>query len=248
MTRVPSCITAVVPLSLALLAAAPAQAQALPSGGVEIATDENRRGLSWSEGRISPAADISVALSGFDLSGRVVATRESDRHAGAKAVADIELGRSFRAGGFELRGHVTGHFFVDARGDMDYYEVGGSGGYTLGPVQARAGLVYAPDQDAIGGDNLYAFADARAGIPATPFSVSARVGRSMGDGGDARAARLRPTGSYTDWQIGVERSLLGLTLGIDYVGTNIDDRAGTSPFADARHAGDRVIGRARLSF
>ncbi|AJP70641.1 TorF family putative porin [Sphingomonas hengshuiensis] len=235
--------------ALLLLAAAPAHGQALPSGGVEIATDESRRGISWSQGRIAPSADVSVTLAGFDLSGRAADTRGSVRHGGAKAVADIELGHSVRTGGWDFRGHATGHFFVDARGRMDYWELGGSGAYTLGPVQARAGLVYAPDQDAIGGDNLYVYADARAGIPATPFSVSARIGRSTGDsGGDPRAARLRPTGSYTDWQIGVERRLMGLTLGIDYVGTDIDDRAGTSPFADARHAGDRLIGRARLSF
>ncbi|WP_448661908.1 TorF family putative porin [Sphingomonas sp. CJ20] len=235
--------------ALALAAfAAPAHAQSLPSGGVEIATDENRRGLSWSQGRVSPSADLSLGLAGFDLSSRVVDTRDSVRHGEAAAVADLEIGRSFRAGGFELRGHATGHFFIDARGKMDYWELGGSAAYSLGPLRAQAGLVYAPDQNAIGGDNLYLYADARAGIPATPFSVSAGIGRSSGSTDDARAARLRPTGSYSDWHVGIERSLLGFTLGLDYVGTDIDRRAGTSPYADARHAGDRVIGRARLAF
>lgn len=247
MTRLHAALIAAASLGAAL--AAPAWGQTRPTGGVEIATDENRRGLSWSEGRIAPAADLTLTPAGFDLSGRVVATRDSVRHAGAEAVADIELGRSLRTGPIELRGHLTGHLFVDARAGMDYWEFGGTAGSTLGPLQGRVGAVYAPDQDAIGGDNLYLYADARAGIPATAFSVTARVGRSSGSTGpDPRTARLRPTGSYTDWQIGVERSLLGLTLGVDYVGTDIDDRRGGSPFADARHAGDRVIARARLSF
>lgn len=235
----------------ALLPALPAAAQTDGfSAGVEIATDENRRGISWSEGRITPSADLTLGLAGFDLSGRVAAARDSDRHAGAEAVADIEVARSLRTGGFELRGHVTGHLFAGARAGMDYWELGGSGAFSLGPLQLRAGLAYAPDQDAIGGDNLYSYADAIAGIPATPFTLLAGIGRSTGDTGDPRAARLRPAGNYSDWRIGIERSVYPLTIGIDYSGTDIDDRASAapSPYADARHAGDRVVARARLSF
>ncbi|MCI1142685.1 hypothetical protein MOP88_10970 [Sphingomonas sp. WKB10] len=39
----------------ALLAATPAIAQLATSAGVEATTDENRRGISWSEGRASIA-------------------------------------------------------------------------------------------------------------------------------------------------------------------------------------------------
>jgi hypothetical protein len=133
---------------------------------------------------------------------------------------------------------------------MDYWEFGGSGAYTLGPVQTRAGAIYAPAQNAIGGDNLYTFADASAGIPQTSYSVSARVGRSIGNdvSPKERAARLRPLGNYTDWQIGIERSVKGLTLGVDYIGTDIGNRVGASRFADPRHAGERLIARARLWF
>ena len=37
-------------------------------------------------------------------------------------------------------------------------------------------------------------------------------------------------------------------IGIDYVGTDIEEVPGVSQFADLRHSGDRVIGRARISF
>lgn len=231
-----------------ILAATPALAQRV-TGGVEAATDESRRGLSWSEGRIATSADVAVPAGPLEASARVATVRDSVRHDGAEIVADLEVGAATDLGPFRLRGHVTGHVFAGARSRMDYVELGASGSYSLGPLQLGAGAVYAPDQSAIGGSNLYLYASANAGVPTTPLSVSAAIGRSSGETGDSiRAARLRPTGSYSDWRLGLEYSSFPITFGVDYVGTDIADRPGLSPFADARHSGDRVIGRARLSF
>ncbi|HEX8556139.1 MAG TPA: hypothetical protein VF695_15640, partial [Sphingomonas sp.] len=121
----------------AMFAALPAHAQTI-SGGVEAATDESRRGLSWSQGRGAASADAFVPLGAADLSVRAVTLRGSARHADADAVADVELGANREAGPFRLRAHVTGHLFVDARASMDFVEVGGSGSYSLGPVQLDA--------------------------------------------------------------------------------------------------------------
>lgn len=230
------------------LAATPAQAQKL-SGGIEAATDESRRGLSWSEGRIATSADLLVPVGPLEASARVATVRDSVRHDGAEVVGDLELGAVTDLGPFRVRGHVTGHVFAGARSKMDYVELGGSGSYSLGPVQVNAGAVYAPDQSAIGGSNLYLYAGANAGVPMTPLSASASIGRSSGNTDDPiRAARLRPTGTYSDWRIGLEYNSFPITFGIDYVGTDIENRPGLSRFADARHSGDRVIGRARISF
>lgn len=230
------------------LAAAPAHAQSI-SGGVEAASDESRRGLSWSEGRAVASADAQVSLSALDASVRVVSLRDSDRHAGADAVADLELGVGTSAGAFRLRGHVTGHVFTQSREQTDYFELGGSGSYSLGPLQLTAGAVYAPDQSAIGGENLYLYAAANAGIPTTPLSASAAIGHTSGSTDDSlRAARLRPAGDYTDWRLGVEFSQFPFTFGVDYIGTDVDAAASTSPYADLGHTGDRVIARARFSF
>src|SRR3546814_5275108 len=66
-------------------------------------------------------------------------------------------------------------------------------------------LFRAPRQSSIGGDNLYLSASAAMGLPGTPLTVSARIGRSSGDARDpARAARLRPDGTYWDYGIGVD--------------------------------------------
>ncbi|MET3711233.1 hypothetical protein ABIC65_001935 [Sphingomonas trueperi] len=245
--RIPIAVAAFAALALPLAA----RAQVLPkvSGGVELSTDESRRGLSWSENQLSASGDLSAGILGFDASARVAMVRESSRHAGADTVFDLEAGRRFGIGALNLRGFVTGHVFTGAARAMDYVEVGGEGNFSFGPLQLNGGAIYAPDQGPIGGDNLYLHAGAAVGVPSTPFTVSGSIGHTTGSTDDIRAARLRPTGDYTDWRIGVEHVSGPLTLGVDYVGTDIDtNRAVSSPYADLRHSGNRVLGRARLSF
>jgi len=233
-----------------IVAAHPATAQDRPAIGVELDSDENRRGLSWSGGRVSPSADIFATRGALEASGRIVALRESDRHGGAGLVGDLTLGASTLVGPVTLRGRVTGHLFGGAGFDADYVELGGTASYTLGPVQLDVGADYAPSQDAIGGDNLYLHAGAQAGVPGTPWTVLAGVGHSTGQTDNAaRAARLRPGGDYSDWRIGVEHVAGPVTLGLDYVGTDVSERAASAfLLADARHSGDRLVGRVRFSF
>lgn len=240
-----------------LIAAALATSALLPSlaraqsvtVGAEATTDERRRGLSWSDGDPALSVDAAAVLAGFDVSARAVTTRGSARHAGADGVIDLEVARGFDLGAIRLRARAIGHMFVDAAGSQDYVELGGLGSYTLGPVTIDAGATYAPDQRAIGGDNLYLFANARAGIPATPFSVVAGVGRSSGSVDEPlRAARLRPAGSYTDWRVGVSWVRSPLTLAVDYVGNDIDAQRIVSPLGDRANSGDRILGRVRIDF
>lgn len=236
--------------AVAVSAALPAFAQSNLSAGAELSTDERRRGLSWSEGDLSAAANAGASFGMVDLSVRGAMTRESARHGGADGVFDIEVGTDLNRGGtVSVIPYAVMHLFAGARGKMDYAEVGGTARFTLGPVTLDANLAYAPDQDAIGGDNLYVSAGASAGIPATPFTVSGKFGHSSGSTDDARAARLRPAGSYSDWRVGVDYVFAPLTLGVDYVGTDVDRRAIlNSPWADARHTGDKIVGRASIAF
>ncbi|RYY25761.1 MAG: hypothetical protein EOP62_12950 [Sphingomonadales bacterium] len=238
------------PILLTLTAALPAAAQDSRGAGVEIATDEKRRGLSWSDGRMAAAADVYASSGPVEASARLVSTRDSARHGGADMAADLQAGLVTDAGPFRLRGQVTAHLFAGARGRLDYAEVGASGSYSLGPLQIAASAIYAPDQSAIGGDNLYLHLGASAGIPASPFTLSAAIGRSSGSTDDPlRAARLRPLGNYSDWRIGLDYIQTPFTLGVEYVGTDIDTRAfAPSPYADARHSGDRLLARVRIDF
>lgn len=238
-------------VTLACGLATPVSAQVALSGGIEAGSEEIRRGLGWSDGEVTASADVKAELAGFDASARVAALRGSDRHGGADAVADLELGKSFDAAGLRWRGAVTGHVFTGADRPMDYVELGLDARYGIGPLDLGAGAIYAPSQSAIGGDNLYLHADARAGVPAFPVSLSAGIGHTTGGNNGARAARLRPDGDYADWRVGLEYSQFPFTLGVDYVGNSIDKtraRANPSPYADPGHLGDKVVARLRFGF
>lgn len=218
--------------------------------GVEATTDEVRRGLSWSEGRVSASADVHAGFAGLDVGLRLALLRGSDRHANADLVADLTLGKDWNAGLVTVRTEVVGHIFAGADSAMNYGEVGVGARYGIGPLQLGAMAWYAPKQDAIGGDNLHLRATAEAGLPGLPVAVFAAVGHTTGDSRDSFSARLRPAGDYTDWKIGAEFTRYPLTLGVDYVGTDIDtaNMISISPFADLQHASDRVVARLRLSF
>ncbi len=235
----------------ACAAALPASAQVSLGGSVEVATDERRRGISWSDGDLAPAASVTArAPSGFDVGVRVTGTRGDPRHGGADAVADVTGGFAREiGGGLRLDGFVTGHLFAGAAGRMDYVEGGVGASYALGPAEIGVDARYAPDQAAIGGDNLWIGARARVGVPATPFTVNAGVGHSTGSVDDwQRAARLRPGGDYTDWSLGVDHITGPVTVGLLYTGTDLDDRTLASPYANARHAGDKVTARLAVNF
>lgn len=240
-------------MRIALLAAllatvAPAAAQSI-AGGVEATNEEVRRGLGWSQGRASVSADATASVGPLDAGIRVAALRGSSRHAHADAVADLSLAAGWDLGAVRVRATGIGHLFAGADASMDYVELGGSASYTLGPVRASAGALYAPPQDAIGGSNLYLYAGADAGIPGTPLTALALLGRSSGDVDDpVRAQRLRPGGRYMDWRLGVEHRRGRLTLGLDYLGTDVSRRQALGSYADAAHAGDRIVGRARYDF
>ncbi len=227
----------------------PADAQSSPLAGVELSNDEVRRGLSWSEGRAALSADALVLLGPVEVSGRAATTRSSNRHAGADAVIDVALATAWNLGSFQMRTGATGHLFTGARDAMDYAEVGTSASYSYGPAQLTAGVDFAPSQDAIGGSNLYLYANANAGVPGTPFTLVAGLGHTSGTTTDpVQVQRLRPSGSYTNWRLGAEHRRGPLTLAVDYLGTDIGRGGFAGSYADLAHAGDRILGRIRYDF
>ncbi len=227
----------------------PAFAQDARPVTLEVMSEEERRGLSWSEGRAALAGDLSVARGRLDASARVVTLRNSARHAGADAVVDLAVGTGWDLGSVRIRTDATGHAFAGARGRMDYIEAGVSASYAYGPLYATAGVIGAPSQRAIGGSNVHVYASANSGIPGTPLTVLGEIGHSSGSVRDpARVERLRPGGSYTNWRLGLEHRRDRLTIGVDYVGTDVSRSGTIGRFADRRNAGDRIVGRAQFSF
>lgn len=101
----------------------------------------------------------------------------------------------------------------------DYFEPYASVSTTIGPVGATAGVAYAWEQDALGGnDNLYLYTDFSLAVPGTPVTASAHLGYT--DGAFAPPL-LAGTGDDTglDWSLGLTAAVYdGLSVGVSYVG------------------------------
>ncbi|MDO7833799.1 TorF family putative porin [Sphingobium sp. HBC34] len=225
---------------------AAAQYASGPSILIEAASDERRRGLSWSDGDPVLRAAVSLPVAdGFSLDGAVATLRGSGRHGGADAVLDLGISYVKQIGGVRLTADTRYHLFPGACAQgystQDYGEIGAGAEFLIGPASFDLSASYAPRQSAIGGDNLYLATAATAAIPGTPLTLSARIGRSSGHVRDpARAARLRPDGAYWDHGAGMDYIKGRWSAGLHYANSSIDGPG-------RRHAGARLIGRVGLT-
>jgi uncharacterized protein (TIGR02001 family) len=214
--------------AFALLAAAPATAQALPAfdltGEVGLLSDYRFRGLSLSDGdpalrgvlTLSHASGLYTGVRATTLrtgAGRDLGDGEFDLYAGWRG----DLGR-----GFDLDAGITYYAFAGAAGHADQIEPYASIGYLIGPAQFAAGAKYAPSQrGTLDEDRLYLFGQARIDLPGRPIAFTAEAGRQ--DRG-----RL---GAYWTWslggryRIGVGRRA-AIEFGLDYVDTDLPSARG----------------------
>jgi uncharacterized protein (TIGR02001 family) len=201
-----------VPVALVALALLPAAASAADlSGSVGGVSDYRFRGVSRSGG--DPAAQASLYVSGGAWSAGVFASTVDYR--GGDAEIDLSAAWSHDLGLATLTLGGIGYFYPGASGAA----TGEAYGWlqrTLGPVELTLGAHYAPDQPNLATDNLYLFAFARAGIPATPFTIKAGIGRESG----ANAREAGAGGAKTDWQLGADWQLSALRFGVAYVGSD----------------------------
>lgn len=231
-------------LLAALLGAEPAAAQdtAPPAAlrvtaGATLLSDYRFRGLSQTGG--DPAAQASVELdhvSGLyaGASGATIADTGRAPLLGGYGHAEVELhgGYARTLGGLTLDGGLRYETFPEARAGRatDYLEPYASLGYTLGPVAAKVGGAYAwagqrglSDGGDCADDSLYLYAEGALGVPATPLTLKAHVGRSAGAlarlGSDVRDDR------YWDWSLGAEASGGPLKVGVRYVDTDLPSSA-----------------------
>jgi hypothetical protein len=211
------------------------------SATVELASEERRRGLGWSDGDPVVRGTVSIpVVVGLSLEGAAVSLWHSGRHGGADAAVDVGGAYVRQVGGWRLSAEGRYHLFPGAS-HQRYGEVGAGAGFLIGPASIDLSGSYAPRQSAIGGDNLYLAASAVMGLTGTPLTVSARIGRSSGDVRDpVRARRLRPDGAYWDHGISVDYLKGRWFAGLRYADSSIDGRR-------ARHAGASLIGRLGLS-
>jgi hypothetical protein len=229
--------------ALALVLAVIAAPATAASFGVEASTDLRRRGLGWSDGKPAIEAFGSLPLGGgFSLEGAAATLRDSPRHGGADLLVDAALRYTWTSDAWTVSGQVQGLGFIGAS-DQNYANLRATIARTIGPVQLQVATDWAPPQSAIGGSNLYFSGRASAGIPGTPITLGASIGRSSGsDDGSGRSVRLRPGGDYSDFRLDADYIRGAFSLGLSLTATSITQ----TPVI--RDTGTRLLLRASLSF
>jgi uncharacterized protein (TIGR02001 family) len=204
----------------AVLAAAATAAQAEETAPQTGAFD-------WS-GEIGAVSDYrwrGVSLTGNDaaIQGGITVAHESGVYAGAWAAAptrnsgdlevDLYVGDYFSVGGGDLDLSLVGYIYPDLD-DTDY--VNGVATYThpIGPASVRARFEYAPMQDNLADESVYAALEGEFPIAETGFTALATVGWEEG--------YFTLDGEKWDYSLGAQYTKGAVTLALNYVDTDED--------------------------
>lgn len=182
------------------------------SGEINLLSDFRFRGISRSDEDPALQGALTVSAPGGFYAGARGTTLKDvgdfgdvqlDLYAGYNA--DLGLGTTADVG-------LMYFVFPDGDGETDYFEPYASISHQLGPVLGTVGAKYAPEQDAIGGEDLlYLFGEVEAAIPLTPLTLTAQAGRQ-----DAGLL-----GDYWTWSLGARAALGPFNAGIRYVDTDL---------------------------
>lgn len=208
------CALAAIGLAAGVASCLATGAAAGVTGAAAVVSDYRFRGVSLSDRQ--PVIEASVEASTGAWFAGIEAISASHRrgrtHAGRTAEVDVAAGwtRSFGlvTPTLGVIAFVRPGSAVPANGEI-FATLAGA----IGPATLTVGGNYAPPQADARGGNLYLFTKAAVGVPATPLTVHAGIGREAGGfaGGQAKV----------DWSGGVEARVLHfVTLGIDYLGND----------------------------
>lgn len=224
-------------VALLVALATPAAAVEI-DGSAALMTDYRSRGVSLSDRQ--PVADVSVqaSASGWFAGAEAVSTsrpRDLRRDRGTDAEVDLSAGYSRSLGLLTPTAGAIAYVYL--RHGPTQVEVFASLAGSLGPATVTLGANYAPAQAGVAGGNLYTYAKASIGIPLTPVTVKAQVGREAG------AFDLGRT--KIDYSAGVDARFGIATIGAKYVGNDVP--RSVAPFI--RHAAaDTIVGSVTLAF
>jgi uncharacterized protein (TIGR02001 family) len=233
------------------IAAAPAMAEdAVPAetpsiainGGATVVSDYRFRGISQSDRHfavqgtltVTHKSGVYVSVWGSSIDDYVANTGDQEidliagvRHNFGKVTLDGGVLYYYYPGSNSgpFHGHDGGKY------ESDFFEPYLSASGTLGPVTAKLGAAYAPNQHAIRwnhsrDDNLYLYGELSGAIPGTGFTLTSHLGHSSG-----RSALTYGQKGYWDWNVGASYTWKALTFGLSYVDTSFK-KHGYSDLAD----------------
>jgi uncharacterized protein (TIGR02001 family) len=179
------------------------------SATATVVSDYRFRGVSESGRDPALQGSVDISYHGFYAGawGSSIA-RTADTH----AELDLYAGYTGSAGPLEYDVGVIAYLYPGGDGTGNIYEGKASLSYTFGPATGKLSMNYAPDQENLAGDNLYINGELRVGIPTTPFTAFASVGRERGSF----------YGRKWDWTLGVQYSRGPFTASLAYVDTNLN--------------------------
>ena len=204
--------------------AAPEETPAVTfTGTAAFVSDYRFRGVSLSDRDIAGQASIT-ATSSFGLFASIWGStiepigayvdKSGAFNNGSEQEIDLTVGYSKAFGNITPTVGVIGYIYPGGR-NVAYYEPFVAVAGTLGPVALTVGFNYAPNQENTAEDNSYVYGLVAFGIPDTPVTVKGSIGYEDGffDYG---------SGGKVDYMIGVDAKYKFLTLGVQYIGNDLD--------------------------
>ena len=187
------------------------------SGSITGVSDYRFRGVSLSDKDFAIQPTITISHeSGFYVGAWASNVAENT---GNDVEVDIYAGF---AGGDAVTYDIGATYYIyPGVSSLNYVELTGKLGTTIGPATVGGQLSYVPSQDNTGNtDNFYVATNAAIAIPNSPITLTGSVGYE--DGFFAA--------DKVDWSLGATAAISGFTLGIAYVDTN---RRTTFAFKDS---------------
>ncbi len=222
------------------------------NGGATVVSDYRFRGISQSNKRPAVQGNVTVAHDSGVYVGLWGSSVDDYVAAGADQEIDIIAGFKKSVGGATFDVGAVYYYYPGAQQIIpnyksDFIEPYAAISYTFGPVTAKATANYAPKQKALAyttapkEDSLYGGLDLSAGMPGTPLTLNAHVGRSF------KKSFLTGGTKYTDWSIGATAVVKAFTLGVSYVDTNATLFSGI-PGSNRNITKGGVVGTLGVSF
>lgn len=198
------------------------------SGNVALVSDYRWRGVSLS----NTDAAIQGGINANTTSGFFAAVWGSSiaPYGGATTEIDVSGGWTGTFGPVTPTVGIIGYLYPGGE-NVDFYELYGTLGFTVGPVGFTTGVNYAPTQsNLVGGNNWYLFLAPSIGISGFPVTVKGSIGYESGS-----ISQGNGTGDDVwDWMLGLDFKYKMLTFGVQYIGNscNCDNSFNRSNLGD----------------
>lgn len=192
---------------LAIGAAVPAAAQAADlSANVTAVSDYRFRGISLSDRDPALQGGVDLGLDNGLYVGGWASTIAD--YGGADVETNLYVGWAGEDGLIDYSVAANAYIYPGGNG-VNYGELQGEVGGSLGPARVALELAYVPDQKNTAGDNFYIGPKLSVGLPLTPLTFNLRGGYEDGFYDDK-----------IDWEAGVDYSIGPFTASFAVVGSS----------------------------